>query len=245
MPQAPIWRGGKDPREQPNSPRVTLSATPTATRVYIGGWDEILEFYPAPGSIDFTIPGFGWGWIVASFTVEKMSGHRAKLTVEYAGIATGSPIALPTNEASITTERFERATADHPFFSALTEKQRHALQVLLDTTETEDAGKYKAAKVIVDASPLAGKLYAKLKSGDTHTYNYSAVYRLQVHSYTAPFNLTMGGFREQAPFFPIVPPSGVSWLRESDSVSFNGSYWTVERKWIGAPDGEWDPDLYP
>ena len=39
-------------------------------------------------------------------------------------------------------------------------------------------------------------------------------------------------------------PMLISWRREPDQVSFNRTWYRVQRRWIGAPYGHWDTDLY-
>lgn len=38
--------------------------------------------------------------------------------------------------------------------------------------------------------------------------------------------------------------TSISWLRKADEVEFNRCWFRVTRKWLGAPIGNWDPDLY-
>lgn len=38
--------------------------------------------------------------------------------------------------------------------------------------------------------------------------------------------------------------TNISWLRKSDEVEFNRCWFKITRKWLGAPIGNWDGDLY-
>jgi len=38
--------------------------------------------------------------------------------------------------------------------------------------------------------------------------------------------------------------TSISWLRDADSIEYQRTWFRVTRKWLGAPIGSWDSDLY-
>jgi hypothetical protein len=41
-----------------------------------------------------------------------------------------------------------------------------------------------------------------------------------------------------------LPPYGLSWLRQADTLHLNRTWWKITKTWIGGPLGHWDKELY-
>lgn len=238
---SPIRRGSAALIEQPDSPKWNFGEVITCTRVWLAtDYAVALAAAPLKGAIG---TGIVSGLRVRESLVNRLRGGMGSLSVTYEstpGVIPGQGAQLPDDEAEIVNEKLERALPKHPRYAALTEVLLNHINVLL---ETSDDTKRATALAAVTANALANNLYLKLKRRETHYLIYAPVYRLLIHSWAAPINLEVGGFRQAPPNDPIVAPVGYQWIREGDRMSFNGSTWIVEQKWLGAP--EWDADIYP
>lgn len=60
------------------------------------------------------------------------------------------------------------------------------------------------------------------------------------------FSLTSNYNENMFPNFNLlnIPPYGLSWLRQSDTMHLQRTWFRVTRTWIGAPLGNWDNELY-
>lgn len=237
----PIRRGSNAVIEQPDSPKWNFGEVITCTRNFQAtDFAVALAAAPLKGAIG---TGIVSGLRVRESQVNKLRGGIGSLSITYEstpGVIPGQGAQLPDDEGEILNEKLERALPKHPRYTALTEVLLNHINILL---ETSDETKRATALAAVAANALANELYLKLKRGETHYIIYAPVYRLLIHSWAAPLNLEVGGFRQSPPNSPVVPPAGYEWIREGDRMTFNGSLWVVEKKWLGAPT--WDPDVYP
>lgn len=238
---AVIRKGTSGLIEQPDSPKWTFGEVILCVRTFITSDHAVaLAAAPLKGAIG---TGIVSGLRVRESQINRTKGGQGSLVITYEsqpGVLPTQGAQLPDDEAEVVNEKLERSLSKHPRYAGLSEATLDAVHVLLETT---DATKRTNALATVTASALANELYLKLKRGETHYLIYAPVYRLLIHSWTPPLNLEVGGFREAPPTDPIVPPAGYQWIREGDRMSFNGSTWIVESKWLGAP--EWDADIYP
>lgn len=234
------YKGTQALVEAPTSPEWLFGENIAVTRSFSGPYSVCLSSAPFRGAAG---TGIVAGYVVTESRVRRQRGGLGELVIQYGlpgGVVPGDGAQLPPDEAEIQNEKLERALAKHPRYSSLTEVLLNHINVLL---ETSDDGKRATALAAVTASVLALELYQKLKRGETHYLIYAPVYRLVLHSWTAPGALSSGGFRQTPPSAPILPPGDNQWLREGDRATFNGTTWQVEKKWIGVP--EWDADIYP
>jgi hypothetical protein len=239
----PIRRGSNALIEQPDSPRWEFGDTITCTRRFQAAEFAIaLAAAPMKGAVGTGVVN---GLRVSNSQVSKVRGGMGVLTISYEsqpGAIPSQGAELPDDEAEIVNEKIEHAIARHPRYAALSIDLLSDIQTAVETT---DDAKYQAAFQSIFSSPqseLGFELLKKLLKGETHYLIYAPVYRLVTHSWTAPINLQSGGFVQQPPNDPIVAPVGYQWMREGDRLSFNGSLWVTEKKWIAAP--EWDPNIY-
>lgn len=239
----PIWKGTDALIESANSPEWTYGEQVRLIRKFAGQHAVCLTAAPFKGA---TGTGTAAGMRVAESKVTRQKGGIGELLITYelpGGAAPAQGAQLPADEAEVQNEKIERALQKHPRYKALSEVLLNHINVLLETSDDSKRATALAAVTASSGPGGANELYLKLKRGETHYVIYAPVYRIVLHSWTAPATLSSGGNRETPPNFPIVPPAGNQWLREGDRMTFNGSTWQVEKKWIGVP--EWDADLYP
>ena len=168
------------------------------------------------------------------------------LSVKYE--ANGQPpgASLPQTTQALTFEVIERALTSHPIFASLTKETLVYVNTILETAK--DNPSHADALVRIGGLPgaqeqLAYKLIEKLERGQSHYQVSSTIFTRSTFFWTAPSSVSAGNVR-QTPSTPgLTLPSGVDWLRQGDSVSFNGSIWERVERYIGAPG--LDPEIYP
>jgi len=233
---SPLWFGSNILEEQAGSPDWGFADQVTLKRVWRGSYTLAKNSAPLKGSLG---TGEAAGMVVAKSRVTRERGGIGLLTVEYE--TSGQPAqgsTLPADEAGIETQQTDVVLRKHTRYSSLSESLRESIKTLMDNA---DASLQGPAKTAVNANALAKELYDKLLAGATHFALWVPVYKLKIHSWTAPAG-NVGGFRQAPPNVPILPPAGYVWLRQGDKISFNGSVWVLEQSWIAAP--EWDTDIY-
>jgi hypothetical protein len=235
---SPIWSGSSSLIEASDSPDWSFSEKITCTRVFRGPYATALSSAPFPGAAG---TGDLLNYYVKSSRVSREERGIGKLQIIYeAGNDTfegGGPSALlPPDECGITMERLDRPIETHPRYSMLSDEMVDSVKLLLQNYD-----EYKAdyeADVLLDS--VASEMWSKMKRGFTVYPIWVPVYRWAIHSWTCP-SASEGGFIE-TPYGPITGPS-IDWLRQADSINFNGTHWVLERSWIGGP--EVDTDVYP
>lgn len=239
----PIRRGSNALIEQPDSPKWQFGEVISCARTFQAtDYAVALASAPMRGAIG---TGIVSGLRVRESQVNRMRGGAGSLVITYEsqpGVVPSQGAELPADEAEIVNEKIEHSMPKHPRYAGLSLNLLAAIQVALETT---DDAKYQAAFQEIFSDPnstLGFELLEKLMRGETHYLIYAPVYRLLTHSWSAPLNLETGGFLQDPPNDPIVAPAGYEWLREGDRMSFNGSTWVIEKKWIGAP--AWDATTY-
>lgn len=195
-------------------------------------------------------PPFGQaGMLVASSEVTRERGGAGVLKINYEwGSTSGEPpggATLPPEECGISMERIDIPLERHPTYATLAEVEVNAVRQLLqnfheyaEKVGPEDVRQYQD---IVADSADAQDLWHKMKRGFTHYPLWVPVYRWRLYYWTPPA-CTAGGYVE-IPGGPVTPPADVDFLRQADSLDYNGSHWVLERSWISGPDI--DTDIYP
>lgn len=234
-----IWKGSSQLEEAASSPQWKFGEKISVTRTFFGPYSLCLSSAPLRGAFG---TGIATGLRVAESSVKRQKGGVGMLEVQYE-TGGGQPTqgaTLPRDEVSIKPEKLERALAKHPRYSSLTATE---LQVAKNILETVDISAQQDMEAQYASNALLMDYLAKRQKGISHYVIYGVVYTLTLHFWNAPTDLTLGGFLEAPPTTPAGGPSDTIWLREGDNLSFNGTTWMVEKKWVGAPD--WDTDLYP
>lgn len=237
-----IRKGSTALIEQPGSPRWTFGESITCTRQFTAS-DHAVALAAAPmrGAIG---TGIVSGYRVRETVVNRVRGGLGELIINYEnfpGLVPGQGAQLPNDEAEITGDDVERALQRHPRYAGLSQDTLDAINTMLHSAK--DGATWTEIKPEVVANALALELYLKLRRDFTHYVTPAPVYRLVIYSWTPPTNLSQGTFRQAPPTSPIVAPAGLDWLRKPDRLTWNGSHWVLEKKWIGYVD--LDDDIYP
>jgi hypothetical protein len=236
----PIWIGSSTLDETSDSPQWTFADRYQCVRTFRGPYATALASAPMPGTAG---TGDYEGYFVWSSVVTKEPGGVGKLVITYGpGITTippsgaGGSAVLPLDECGITMERLDKPIQTHPRYASLSGDLIDGITSLLQNPA--EYGEQYGPDVAADS--LALELYEKMKRGFTVYPLWVPVYKWRSFFWTEP-TATNGGFI-QTPYGPVHPPA-IDWLRQADSLDFNGTHWVLERSWIGGPDV--DTDVYP
>lgn len=207
-----------------------------AAQVNAGIWSR--------GAINLDYPG----WIVSTAELASEKPDSATLVVHYE--STGGQ--LNPDEWDVDPEDLQPHIERNPLFAALSTNDIALVQQAF--TALTASGQATAINQMqgIQNKDLATLLYNKLRQG-LETY-YLAMARYTWTTYylagTLP-NLAQGGVT-QTPGGPAgaVLPLGFAWLRLADKAGQAnygplGAVEKLTRQWIGAPNGFWDPDIYP
>lgn len=241
MPQVPIWRGNLQLQEQPNSPQWTFGEKIVAMRTFKGPFATCLTSMPTRGTKG---TGAFAGMRVEESSLTKERGEIGLLQVKYAGAGSSQGQPLPPDEVSLQPEKIEKALKKHPRYKTVTESLNVDVRTLLETAQ-DNPSHFPALERVIASTPeanLAYELYKKLQQGFTHFPYYGPVLKQTEYYWDTPTSISPGGFR-QSPIMEGILLPAVDWLREADSLSWNGTHFQLTRAWIGAPD--LDTDLFP
>ena len=184
---------------------------------------------------------------VEQSTVQRSPAGLAKLTVQYSLYldANGNTQDEPADSIFIETQKIEIPLERHERYrDQFTEAKLDAVHNLLATTDdtirTTYSWVYDSGKP--EYTPLLAEFYLKLKRGLTHYPLYVPVVKRRRYFLSLPSGLTIGGFRE-TPVIPGLELPTADWMREGDSVEWDGRHWVVTSSWLGGDD--LDADIYP
>lgn len=239
-----IWRGITALTEQPNSPEWQFGETITCHRTYRGPYSVCLSAAPGRGALG---TGQTAGLAVSQSTVRRERGSIGVLEIEFG--TNGTPIAnvpLPPDTEKIQGDRQEFSLAQHPLFAPLPKGTLQDITSIIEYGSESDNFKAVALRLLnlnPTLKPLADKLALKLIRGQSHFLEYSPTYLRTSFHWEAPVNLSAGNKIETPVTINLFLPTGFLWLREADSVDFDGTFYRLEQKWIGSKEA--DPDIYP
>lgn len=204
------------------------------------------------GSVWTIQVGTGFAAIVGYYSVEDSSVESAKggkgvVTVNYLSLNV-----MPPDEFSLTPFEIQPPIEKNIYFASLTDADRKKAKAAFNSATAAGNTAITAAiegitgegASLRQARTLA--LVNKWLKGEENFYLAGLKFQHTMHSYIAPA-ASEGGFI-QFPFGTFsgyVSSAGMSWLRQSDEVIWNNGLWKLTRTWLGAPSGQWDPDLYP
>lgn len=237
----PLWRGSTALTEAPDSPQWSFGDQIKLIRKFSGPHATCLSSAPLKGAIG---AGPAVGMQVAQSVVSRSRGGIGVLSIEYEtaiGTIPEQGATLPYDEAELSGDEVEEQLKDHPNYSDLTVSQHANINTVLNTPW--DSAENQAAYIAIAADAVALQLLAKLQRGFTHYAVASPVYQLTLYFWDRPGNLSAGGFRQDPPNTPILPPGGLDWLRKPDRLSHNGTHWVLVRRWQGYVT--LDADIYP
>jgi len=167
-------------------------------------------------------------------------GGKGVVDIDFISLST-----LPPNEFALVPYEINPAIEQNPYFTALTDQERANCHSLF--TSATLAGQDSIANVtatLPHASICTDLINAWRKGQETY---YLSGYKFIWTEYAIEDpEASKGGYTE-FPFGPFddVIPSNLSWLRQADDCVWSGGLWKITRTWVGAPDGFWDPKLYP
>lgn len=230
----PIWIGSEALQEQADSPHWEFSDKSKVTVRYRGPYTLCLSSAPRRG--DFATGDYA-GLLVSSAEVTKEKGGIGTLVIVYEGTLSGDD-KVPKDEIEIEMAQKEFSMEIHPLFEGLAEDLKNAVKSYINASTDEDR---MAANGKIETSPAAIKLRDRMLRGQTHFVLFPPVYTWTLYSIAEPW-ADVGGYIED-PFGSVTAPIGYSWLRCADQLSWNGTYWKLERRWIASY--EWDEEIYP
>lgn len=189
------------------------------------------------------------GYVIDHAKVTKSRGAKGRLEIDYQSIGGY----LNPDEWNITSEDLAPRIERHPMFASLDAEDFTKVQTALDAP---DRAALKAAKGDFKSTSdpdLANQLYEMMRKGQ-ETY-YLSAYRYSWSQYYLSGFLpvpNVGGTTYIAPAGPagFTLPYGYSWLRLADDAgqanwSPLGGIEKITYNWLGAPDGHWNPTIYP
>ena len=256
-----IWKGNGALAGQPGplvptpeSNSLKFAERITYTERLAGRFNDAFLYANAHhrGSVWTIQVGTGFAAIVGYYSVEDSSVESAKggkgvVTVNYLSLNV-----MPPDEFSLTPFEIQPPIEKHVYFASLTDADRKKAKAAFNSATAAGSTTIMAAIAgitgenasIRQARTLA--LVNKWLKGEENFYLAGLKFQHTMHSYIAPA-ASEGGFI-QFPFGTFsgyVSAAGMSWLRQSDEVIWNNGLWKLTRTWLGAPSGQWDPDLYP
>ncbi len=187
----------------------------------------------------------GGSWILASCRLTREKAGKGRIERNWE-----SAVYLPPDSAGLQPENLNPRIERHPLFAALTPDDFATVQSAVQAwNQTARAAALSSFGNLSNPN-LANSLYTKLRNGEETYYLSAQRYTWTTYfAYPVTGHLNPGGYAE-TPGGPFINnlPYGFAWLRESDSMDFVSDLQTMvklTRSWLGAPNGQWDPDLYP
>lgn len=241
-----VWKGPNILVETKASRVINIGERVTYTQVFEGKLDACFNFalLHARGSVStLTLPGgTSATFILENAGVTRTDHPGGVVTLNWTMLAN-----LPEDEFSVTPFEVNPALERNGYFSAMTPETAEKARAEFSTPNLNLKAAIKSIRTTLPAgqAALAAKLLEKLHRGNDSFYLAGLQYSWVSHSYVMP-SATLGGLR-QAPLGPMygLMPSGMSWLRRCDEISYSNGVYRIIRTWIGGPGGWFDSDLYP
>jgi hypothetical protein len=231
----------------PDGTSLDLGDRVTWTEVKHGRWSECIAYAltrPKGTLLNFAIPGASASdWVVSGTRCDREKPDRGTVTVTWTSLTFSTP---PPGEFSVIPLELNPAITSHSTFASLTDAERDQAEACRRAGTWELRGKLQSKINAGASSTLINKLLAKWKRGMETYYIAGLKYQITTYYYSSP-GCTRGGFR-QSPSTPITGwtwPSGMSWLRLSDDLSYSQGLYKLTNTWLGGPSGHWDTDIYP
>jgi hypothetical protein len=229
--------------EQPESPNYKFGDRSTCTRTFKGLHSLCLSSAVGRGTIG---TGSMSGWVVTSCEVKRESKQIGTLVIEYEATAAGGggtgALTLPPDEFELVPFEINPRLEQHPNFSAITADERKNVRLAVDS---QDDTKLAAAYALLtgDAVDLADQL----RKGVETYYWAGWTYTWSTYSWDIPSSVSAGGVIETpaGPLASLIATNpGIDWLRQADTLNFDGTKYKLSSVWLGAAGGHFDPDLY-
>jgi hypothetical protein len=231
--------------EQPDSPEFNYGEVPTCTRKYKGLHSLCKSSALYSGTLG---TGDMDGWTVKSSKVTRAPRQIGLLEVQWqmtgaigsgGGEGGGGELQLPQDEYGLQPFDINPKIERHSIYADFDEEQWAEVRAVVDGTISDDRERFVAS-----LTPLQTALVEKLHRGQENYYLAGWTYSWSTHHWDVP-TLSAGGFLE-TPGGPLAGylGSGIHWLRQADSLEFNGTTNKRTMTWIGGPVGHWDTDFY-
>lgn len=226
--------------EDPGSPQTVLGESVVRTRTYRGTYALCAASALPRGTLG---TGDETGFSVRQCTYAREKGDRGILVIEWEATA-GSALPAPPDEFSLEPFDINPRVERHPNFSSVTAQELAQIWQARNGS-TADERDEALQWVYANGSDQAVVLVDLFVKGVENYYLSGLKFSQLIHSYSAP-SCTLGGFI-QVPFGAGsgLIPSGASWLRKADGLTWSGGVYKLTRTWVGAPLGHWDPVIYP
>lgn len=235
----PIWRGTSALIEQANSPKWTFGEQIQLDRIFKGPYAVCLASAPGYGAIG---TGVATGLRVRESTVTRERGSIGMLVITFEPFRSAplENIPLPEDTEELRQDHLEYALEKHELFKALTSQDLSDIKTVLETSwEDKD---HQPAVDRINRTFAAQQLLAKKQKGTTHYFEFPPVYVRKSYTWVEPSTLNGGGVIETPNTVRISLPAGFKFLRQADTLAWNGTHFELKREWIGSQDI--DSDLY-
>lgn len=249
-PPTPNWVGPLDRStdlvQTPDDGDLDLSWGYKLRRKYEGDYDTIVTL-ALGGAYNRGIVSDGY--VIDNASVRKSRGRKGRVEIDWQSIGGY----LNPDEWQITPEDLQPKIERHPLYDSLTVEDINEVRQAAEAYNTASFASAYAKVNTGSNSALKKQLYGKIINGmDTY---YLSAYRYSWSQYFLSGHLPVpdpGGKTYAAPAGPagFILPVGFSWLRLADEAgqanwSPLGGIEKITYHWLGAPDGHWDPDVYP
>ena len=184
------------------------------------------------------------GWYVTKCTVNRLPKQIGELIIEYKPVGgsggSGGGSALPADEVGLEPFEINPRLETNSYFTTLTPTELASVRDAVDGVDPTRSTAYAALGV------LAKKLADKQRKGMDSYYLAGITYTWATYSWSMPGSMSLGGVIEApgGPWSSDLNTTDFAWLRQADSLSFDGSKYKLTSRWIGAPNGHWDTDIY-
>jgi hypothetical protein len=241
---AVIWKGAAGLTE--GAKIYSRGDKSTITQQYTGPHATCVSSLPWPGSVG---TGDWSNWRVVSAQVQDVGPGTGKLLIQWEPTASGAGATLPLTTLRMVSQPKPVHIIRAPRYSAL-RTEAFAKELWRYEHPADDAELTAARALIVSvgnglSSGLGTEFAAKLDAG---IFEYEQpIWRVEIeaHSWAFP-SLTEGG--TVGTTGPTLPgsgswPSSMRFRRLADSLSFNGSFYTLSAVWLAGAQGTLDADL--
>lgn len=237
-----LWRGTTALVEAPTSPEVTINEKVVMVRTWEGPHALCWASAPFRGALG---TGLSAGLRVTESRVARRKGTIGTLSVRYESSGQPSGASLPPNDEGLSFQELDRGMRDHPQFNTLSRVEQGYVRTVVETSDTDNAHQdalLRIAALTGGKEQLCYRLVELIQKDITHFRAWFPKYSRVIYSWNPPASTSAGGFVQTPPNPAVALPAGVTWLREGDSVNFDGTHYRHEQRWTGGTDLE--PGIY-
>ena len=239
-----VWRGTLALVEQPTSPEITLGRDGyTMICTYRGGpYNLCVSSAAYPGALG---TGLASGYRVAETRIAREKGTIGMLSIRFEVNGPPPGATLPANDEGLSFQELDRGIHDHPQFNTISRAEHGYCRSVVETADTDPAhtdALFRIGALTGGKEQLCYRLIELIQKDITSFRAWFPKYSRTIFSWTPPSTTSAGGFVQTPPNPLVALPAGVTWLREGDSVTYDGTHYRHELRWFGATDLE--PGIY-